>query len=243
MVELTFLGNAAFAVESGATTLLVDPYVTDNPECPYDLPEVLDRVGPVDAACVTHAAADHLGDALALATDHGVPVVTEPATERYLHENGVDDGMTTLLVWGQTATVGETTVRALEAHHVSIRTVGDDLVSGLPLAFLVDDGETRVLHLGDTAIFGDLRLFSDLYDPDVVLVGVGQARAYDTEPVGRNVAELTTEEAVLVSTWFDGVVVPMHYLPPEREAFVEAMAAAEDAPPVRPLDPGGTLVV
>lgn len=113
----------------------------------------------------------------------------------------------------------------------------------LPLAFLVDDGETRVLHLGDTAIFGDLRPFSDLYDPDVVLVGVGQARAYDTEPVGRNVAELTIEEAVLVSTWFDGVVVPMHYLPPEREAFVEAMATAEDAPPVRPLDPGGALVV
>jgi hypothetical protein len=32
-------------------------------------------------------------------------------------------------------------------------------------------------------------------------------------------------------------------LPPERDAFVEAARASEDAPAVRPLDPGESLVV
>jgi L-ascorbate metabolism protein UlaG (beta-lactamase superfamily) len=242
MVELTYFGNAAFAVTSAETTLLVDPYVSENPECPDGLDDVLARLGGVDAVCVTHAAYDHLGDAPTLATAHGVPVITEPATAHYLHRNGVPEDRTTALVWGQTATVGDFDVRALEARHVSIRPVDGDLLTGQPLAFLVSHDEASVVHTGDTSIFGDLRLFGELYDPDVALVGVGQARAYDTEPVGRNVAELTTEEAVLVSTWLDpDRVVPMHYLPPEREAFVEAMETTADAPAVRPMDPGGTL--
>lgn len=244
MVELTYLGNSAFVVASGETTLLVDPYVSENPECPYALDELLARVGDVDAVCVTHAAYDHLGDCLTLASDHGIPVITEPATVRYLHQNGVPEERTTLLVWGQTATVGDFSVRALEARHVSMREVDDELVTGVPLAFLLGDGEKRVVHTGDTSIFSDLKLFGDLYDPDVALVGVGQARAYDTEPVGRNVAELTTDEAVLVATWLDSEqVVPMHYLPPEREAFVEALDGSDGAPTVRPLDPGETLSV
>lgn len=243
-MDLTFFGNAAFAVDSADTTVLIDPYLTDNPECPYDADEVVDRIGPVDAVCVTHAAYDHLGDTLSLATEYGIPVVTEPATVRHLHGAGVPESATTLLVWGQTATVGDLSVRALEAHHVSVLSTDEGYLTGQPLAFLVDDGETRVFHGGDTAIFGDLDLFGDLYEPDVTLLGVGQARAYDAEPVGRNVAELTTEEAVLAANWLGSErVVPMHYLPPERDAFVEAMAAESAGQRVESLDPGETLTV
>ena len=243
-MELTFFGNAAFAVDSGDTTLLIDPYLSENPECPYNVAEVLDRVGPVDAVCVTHAAYDHLGDTLTLATEHGIPVVTEPATVQHLHAAGVPEEATTLLVWGQTATVGELTVRALEAHHVSVLSTDDGYLTGQPLAFLIDDGETSVFHGGDTSIFGDLELFGDLYAPDVTLLGVGQARSYDTEPVGRNVAELTTEEAVLAATWLDSeLVVPMHYLPSERDDFVAAMVTESADQRVEALDPGETLTV
>ncbi|MFB6080024.1 MAG: MBL fold metallo-hydrolase [Haloferacaceae archaeon] len=249
MLELTYLGNATFGFSSGDTSLVVDPYIDDNPECPFDIEEALDLVGDgdVDAICVTHLGYDHVADALPLARDYGIPVITEPGTMHYLRRNGVPADRITKVGSGMKAVVGDLTVRALEAKHISTTVVDGDLVTGEPLGFLVDDGAASAYHLGDTSIFSDLELFGDLYAPDVSLVGVGQAHSEaDADgPVTRILHELTTEEAVQVAKWVGSDrVVPMHYLPAEREAFLDAMAADDDdAPAVVPMEAGDTLTV
>lgn len=248
MFEVTFLGNATFGVASEETSVLIDPYVSENEECPWDVDEVYERVGggSIDALCVTHIGYDHIGDTLELALEHGTPVITEPATMYYLQQRGVPEEQITKLGWGLMAEVGDLTVRALEAHHLSSTVVDGNLVTGLPLGFLVTDGDTSVYHPGDTSIFSDLKLFGELYEPDVTLLGVGQAHSEADldRPVTRIIHEFTTEEAVMVARWLGSdTVVPMHYLPDELDAFVEAMDEADDVPDVANLEPGESLQV
>lgn len=250
MLELTYLGNATFGVAGDETALVIDPFITENPECPYDIDESLDLIGDgdvdIDAVCVTHLGYDHVGDAVTLAAEYDLPVLTEPGTAHYLRHHDVPDTQITQLAPGMTAHIGTLTVRALTAKHISTTVIDDQLVTGEPLGFLVGDGERSVYHLGDTALFSDLELFGDRYDPDVALIGVGQAHSeVDSDgPVTRVIHELTTDEAVTVAQWIDSeTVVPMHYLPDERTAFLDAMAAAEDTPTVAPLDPGETLSI
>jgi len=260
VLDVTYYGNAAFSIASAETTVLVDPYLTDNGECPWVASEVLDREDP-DACCVTHAAFDHVGDAAELARDERVPVLADPATARYLRSEGVPDDRITSVVWGMEAEIGDLSVRVLETRHASIWEDDDEFVSGVPLSFLFrDDGgldrdaapggaesTASVYHMGDTSIFRDLETYGDLHDPDVVLVGVGQA--YDAPaaadgPITPRISELSTGEAVLATRWLDADrAVPMHYVNDERQRFLDAMADAEGVPDPAPLDPGESLRV
>ncbi|MFB6299957.1 MAG: MBL fold metallo-hydrolase [Halobacteriales archaeon] len=249
MLELTYLGNATVGIASPETSVVIDPFVTENPECPFGIDRVLELVGDgesVDAICVTHLGYDHVGDAVTLATDYGCPVITEPGTEHYLRHHGVPEQTITSMTSGMKATIGDLTIRGLEARHISTTVIDDRLVTGEPLGFLVEAGESSIYHLGDTSLFSDLKLFGDRYSPDVALIGVGQAHSEaDTDgPVTRILHELTTDEAVTVARWIDSeAVVPIHYLPEEKTAFLEAIEATTDVPDVVPMEPGDQLTV
>ncbi|WP_254525783.1 MBL fold metallo-hydrolase [Natrinema caseinilyticum] len=246
MLDVTFYGNAAFSIASPDTTVLVDPYLTENEECPWNAREVLEREHP-DAICVTHAAFDHVGDAAELARDDGIPVLTEPATARSLRAEGVPADQITSAVWGMEAEIGDISVRILETRHISYEDARDEFVSGVPLSFLFRADSDSVYHMGDTSIFRDLKTYGDLHEPDVVLVGVGQAFdavAASDGPITLRISELSTEEAVLATRWLGADrAVPMHFVNDEREQFLEAMADAEGVPDPVPLDPGESLRV
>jgi len=244
MLNVTYYGNATFSITSTETTVLVDPYLTENEECPWDAGEVLERENP-DALCVTHAAFDHVGDAAELAREEKMPVLTEPATARYLRSEGVSESQITSVVWGMEAQIEDLSIRILETRHASIREVDDKLVSGVPLSFLFRNDGDSVYHMGDTSIFGDLELYGDIHDPDVVLIGVGQAYDAPAEsdgPIIPRISELSTEEAVMATGWLNADrVVPMHYVNDEREQFLKTIAEAEDIADPVPLDPGESL--
>lgn len=244
MVRVTYYGNATFAISAGKTTVLVDPYLTDNDECPWDATEVYDRETP-DALCVTHVAFDHVGDTAQLATEYTLPVLTEPATVQYLRHEGVTASQLTSVVWGMAATIGDLDIRILETRHASIREVDGTFLSGTPLSFLFVHGDVGVYHLGDTAIFQTLQTFGELYEPNAILLGVGQAYdapSEDPGPITRRIHELTIEEAVLVTEWLDPeYVIPMHYVQNERAQFLDALETADSAVTPVPLDPGETI--
>ena len=160
---------------------------------------------------------------------------------------GVPDERITTVIWGMEAEIGDLSIRVLETRHASIREVGDEQVSGVPLSFLFTHEGTSVYHMGDTSIFRDLETYGELHEPDVVLVGVGQAydaAAESTGPITPRISELTTEEAVLATRWLGADrCVPMHYIADERERFLDAMADAEGVPEPVALDAGESLRV
>jgi L-ascorbate metabolism protein UlaG (beta-lactamase superfamily) len=88
---------------------------------------------------------------------------------------------------------------------------------GHPNGIIVEaPGEPTVYHLGDTALFGDMKLIDELYRPKIGFVPIG-----DRFTMGARTA------AHAVNNFFDfDVVVPCHYgtfglLAPNADAFRE----------------------
>ena len=88
-MKLTFFGHSAFQIETAGATILVDPFITDNPLA-TDVISAGD-LSP-DAILLTHAHGDHFGDTPAIAERSGAVVVanyeiTQYLTKHHGHEN------------------------------------------------------------------------------------------------------------------------------------------------------------
>ena len=70
--SLTWLGHGTFRIDTTAgKRVYVDPWLTENPVCPDSEREPR----RVDLIAITHGHSDHIGDAVALGTRFGCPVV------------------------------------------------------------------------------------------------------------------------------------------------------------------------
>lgn len=228
---LTYHGLSAFSIERDDHALIVDPWL--EPEWIKGHPEDFDHV---DHVLVTHGAHDHLGSAYEIAEQSNAQVITEPAVADYLVNRGLPDEQITSVVWGNHVIEEWFKVRALETRHISYFESTSGPISGIPLGFLLEVGDVAIYYLGDTAIFTDLELFGDLYDPDVALVPVGNAPgAY---------APLQPSEAALATEWLDvDTVIPVHYLPDSTvvDTFADELGDRDADATVAALDPGERL--
>ena len=100
-------------------------------------------------------------------------------------------------------------------------------IEGSPAGALVGAEGKLVYHMGDTAIFGDLRLIGEIYRPDVALVPIGGF--YTMGP---------TEAAKAMALLRPRYAIPMHYgtwpiISQSPEEFAKALRRA--APRVKPI--------
>jgi L-ascorbate metabolism protein UlaG (beta-lactamase superfamily) len=161
-MDIRFLGHAAFALEHDGKTVLIDPFLTGNPKAAASADEV-----SADAILLTHGHGDHYGDTVDIAKRTGAPVVaiTEIADE--LGEEGlqvfdINLGGTAELEWGS--------ARLTPALHTSTTPKG---TASLPAGLVVEIGDKRIYHLGDTALFSDLVLPKRRGHIDVALMCIG----------------------------------------------------------------------
>lgn len=225
--RIRFFGFAAFEIvtESG-TRIVIDPYLDDSAVSPVKSDD-LDRV---DLVLVTHGAWDHLGDAGKIARKHNAPVICGPEVKAALVSQGVPESLVLSCAWGLEIDFRGTRVRPVESHHTSWTRLADGRwATGFPMGFIVYvDERTRIYHMGDTAIFSDLRLIGELYKPNIALVHVALpdvARAGDAKVV---TGEMTPYESALACQWL-GVqyAVPCHFSDPDDpdiRAFGEIVA-------------------
>ena len=163
-MDIRFLGHAAFALEHDGTTVLIDPFLTGNPKAAASADDIA-----ADAILLTHGHGDHYGDAVAIAKRTGATVaaITEIADEINSSGEGVEAIDTNL---GGTAEFDWCSVRLVPALHTS--TTPNGTVS-VPAGLVVEIGDKRIYHLGDTALFSDLALPGRRGHIDVALMCIG----------------------------------------------------------------------
>ena len=221
-MDIRFLGHATFELSDGDTRILVDPFLSpNNPSAPVGA----DEVDPTHVL-LTHAHVDHLADAVAVAKRTGAHCVALVETAGWLGGQGVENvsdpnlGGTVEFDWGW--------VKLVQAFHSSTTPDGTvTYASGL----VINIGDTTVYHLGDTCLFGDLRLIAERTPVDVALIPIGGHYTMDRH-----------DAAVAAGFVGAGTVIPCHYNTfPPIETDVQAFKAdVEHAgwAQVVALDPG-----
>jgi L-ascorbate metabolism protein UlaG (beta-lactamase superfamily) len=168
--KLTWLGHAAFRITTpSGKVILVDPWIQGNPATP----EALKKVDQVDIMLITHGHFDHIADAVELGQKHKPQTVAIYETAVWLGSKGVPNviGMNK----GGTLKVGEIEVTMVNAIHSCGITDGDKIVYGGEAAGYIIrlPGGLNVYHSGDTTVFGDMKIISELYTPEVAMLPIG----------------------------------------------------------------------
>jgi L-ascorbate metabolism protein UlaG (beta-lactamase superfamily) len=157
-MEIRFLGQSAFELTDGDTTVLIDPFLTGNPKAAV----AAEDVSP-DVILLTHGHADHFGDTVAIAKRTGADVVAIVEIANELSEEGLEKvhdpnlGGTVEFEWGS--------VKLVPAWHTSTTPKG---TVNTPAGLLVSIGGKTIYHLGDTCLFSDLELIAGHYTMDRV---------------------------------------------------------------------------
>jgi L-ascorbate metabolism protein UlaG (beta-lactamase superfamily) len=204
-MRITWFGHSAFRVEFGSTVLMIDPFLSGNPSFKGDA-EAASR-GATHVA-LTHGHADHVGDAVAISGRTGAPVATNYDLCLWLEKKGLQkmEPMNS----GGSVDLGECRLALTVAFHSSgqMDEFGEVAVAqslGLPNGVVVtpkDKAQPVVWHMGDTDIFSDMGLIAELYQPDVVMVPVG-----DRFTMGGRLAAEAVKRFVPKAR----MVVPCHY--------------------------------
>jgi L-ascorbate metabolism protein UlaG (beta-lactamase superfamily) len=222
MTDVRFLGHACFELSDGDTRVLIDPFLTGNPQAAVSA----DDVDPT-TILLTHGHADHLGDTVAIAKRTGAPVVAIVELANEIGAEGVDVfdpnlGGTVEFDWGW--------AKLVPAWHTSMTPKG---TVNTPAGLLISIGGTIVYHLGDTCAFTDLQLVGKRDPIDVALMCIGGHYTMDRH-----------EAVDAVQLIGPTTVIPCHYdtFPPietDAQAFKSDVETSTGATVVV-LEPGET---
>jgi L-ascorbate metabolism protein UlaG (beta-lactamase superfamily) len=188
-ISITFLGHAGFLLSDGTHTVAIDPFLTDNPVATMKPDEV-----KCQSIVLTHGHADHLGDTVAIAKANDATVFGAFEIVEYMGEQQIkgEPGNP-----GGKITADFGWVAFTQAVHSSSY---NGRYMGMPCGAVVHMGGVTVYHLGDTGIFGDMKLLGEIYQPDIALVPTG-----DRFTMG---PELATRAVEMIKP---KVAIPMHF--------------------------------
>jgi len=210
-VELQWFGQAAFKLTTpGGKVMMIDPWIMANPKCPPDLKD-LDKLGKIDVIFVTHGHGDHLGDAIELAKKNNAPVWGPAGMDQFLATLGfLPPNLAPRMGKGGTIEpfpgIKVTAVRAEHSSEMILKdpATGKDTSypAGEPVGFVFQlENGFKIYHMGDTAVFGDMKWIGEKFKPDLLLIPIGGHFVMD--PVD---AAYATKELIKPK-----MAMPMHY--------------------------------
>jgi L-ascorbate metabolism protein UlaG (beta-lactamase superfamily) len=245
-VQVQWLGQAAFKFTSVAgKVIVIDPWLITNPKTP-EAYKKLEALGKVDLVLVTHGHFDHVADAPAIAKLNNAPLWAPAGLAQSIgllgmlpvaQSNRINRG-------GSIKPLGpDIKITMVHAEHSSElvwknpATDKDELhVGGEPGGFIIEfENGFKIWHMGDTGVFGDMKLIADMVKPDLVLMPIGGGQ-YVMNPTD---AAMATREFIKPKA-----VIPMHYLtnpglPGTPAEYIKALGSTSTK--VMAINPGDSV--
>jgi L-ascorbate metabolism protein UlaG (beta-lactamase superfamily) len=193
LVKVRYLGHAAVLIFHKDKRIIIDPFITNNPQAPIKLQDI----PKIDYILVTHGHADHLGDTVALAKRDGSTVIANFELCSYISRHGIS---THPMHIGGKYVFDFGSVKLTPALHGS-SIVEEDLpvYAGNPCGFLIEIDGKKIYHAGDTGLTKDMEL---LRRENIDLAFL---------PIGGNFVMDLWDAVEAVKMIQPRLVVPMHY--------------------------------
>jgi L-ascorbate metabolism protein UlaG (beta-lactamase superfamily) len=228
-VRITWLGHATVLVQTArGTNILIDPFIEHNPSFPkgFELP------AKIDAILLTHAHFDHIADTLPVAVRSGATIVAIHELAGYMASKGAEKTIGMNL--GGSVVLGDVTATMVEATHSSAIQDEQGLhYGGVAAGFvLAIEGGAVLYHAGDTAVFGDMKIIGELYQPQVAML-----------PIGGHYTMGPKEASLAVRLLNPSTVLPLHFgtFPPLKGTPAELIALIDTGVEVVAWKPGESV--
>lgn len=228
-MKIRYLGHSAFQIDTGKHKLLIDPFLSGNPNSGAT-PDECDA----DYILVSHAHGDHLGDAVSISKRCGAIIISNFEIATYCNMLGAKSHP---LHIGGSFGFDFGRVKLTIAHHGStlVAEDGSFVTLGAPCGFLIFTGGKTLYHAGDTGLFYDMKLIGEMYSIDAAML-----------PIGDNFTMGIDDAVKAVQFLNPKVTIPMHYntfdvIKADPNRFAEKVMAAGNE--VAILGPGQSMEV
>ncbi len=187
MVNIIWHGHACFSIE-GNVNVLIDPFIERNPAAKINA----ESLNP-DIIILTHGHFDHAGDAIKISKNSKAPVLASFELSEIL-KNEIE---TMDINPGGTVKFKGIKITAVNAVHSSSY---NGLYAGASMGYIIDMGNIKIYHAGDTTYFKDMELIGNINRPDISLLPIGGHYTMDIDGSIEALKMLKSEK-----------VIPMHY--------------------------------
>lgn len=190
-MKLRYFSHSSFQITTNnGQTILIDPFLDDNPTSPVQSTEVA-----ADFIVLTHAHGDHIGDSFKIAerTDPLFICVNELANyciDKGFRAHNMHIGGSYGFEFGR--------LKFTIAHHGSM--TPDNSYGGEPAGVIFTIDGKSLYHTGDTGLFYDMKLIGEMTPLDYMLL-----------PIGDNFTMGIRDAVKAVELADPKLAIPMHY--------------------------------
>lgn len=171
-MKITFYGHACLGIEVAGKNIMVDPFITGNPNASH-----IDILGlKADYILLTHAHQDHILDAEAIAKNTGATIVSNYEIAIHYASKGLkyhpmNHGGSWQFDFGK--------VKYVPAIHTS--SFPDGSYGGQPGGFVIEGEHKNIYIAGDTALTMDMKLIPMRTKLDLAILPIGSNFTMDVD--------------------------------------------------------------
>jgi L-ascorbate metabolism protein UlaG (beta-lactamase superfamily) len=186
-MKCTFFGHSTFLLKIERYTLLVDPFISQNPlASQIDI----DAINP-DYILISHAHGDHCADVEQIAKKSSCTIIANFEIVNYFAAKGIEvfamnSGGSHDFPFGK--------LTMTHAYHSS--SFPDGTYGGNPNGFLIHSDDKCIFYSGDTALTTDFALLGERYDIDLAILPIGNVFTMDYVDAERACAMLKAKKCM-----------------------------------------------